>query len=192
MARNFIAAVLLLAAIAGINAQTPTAPVMDTTTTTMPQVMVPSAGPTVPVAAPVAAMPVAAAPVPSKPAFDPNLVVKPEEVKATIAFLDSVYKANPNVQTACVADKIVVSTLNIIFVIPTILQLLKNKTFLSSDPAHLLFNSLNNLHRLITMHSVSSTATVPNLWLPLAFPSLRAPKHAKLASIWLALTALLL
>jgi hypothetical protein len=105
MARNLIATVLLLAAIAGINAQEPTVmPIMAVTPVAQPQPMPIAAGPGVPLPAPV----VAAAPL-DRPSFDPNLLVKPEEVTATMAFLDTVYKANPNVQTACLADKIMVS-----------------------------------------------------------------------------------
>jgi hypothetical protein len=116
MSRLSLTAVLLLAALTGSYAQEATAmpPVVNTAMPT-PIAGVPTAAPVVagPVAAP---MPVAAAPMPiSKPTFDPNLLVKPEEVTATMAFLDAVYKANPNVQTACVADKIMV----IIFLIPT-------------------------------------------------------------------------
>jgi hypothetical protein len=131
MARNFIAAVLLLAAIAGINAQTaPTVSVMPVaeTPTTMPGPMVISAGPGAPMAAPVAVVP-AAAPLPTREPYDPNLLVKPEEVQATMAFLDTVYKANPNVQTACLADKIMVSKSSHLLIYKLIL-------FLTNDPTN--------------------------------------------------------
>ncbi len=114
MSRLSITAVLLLAAIAGSYAQTEMPAVINTS---MPTLI--SAGPS---AAPVpvttgsvtAPLPVAAPPL-SRPTQDPNLLVKPTEITATMAFLDTVYKTNPNVQTACVADKIMVS----ILVIPT-------------------------------------------------------------------------
>lgn len=134
MGRNLIAAVLLLAAFAGIAAQTPTdgmmevaAPVMAETPTDQPDPTV--VIPTEPVAAPAAAVPVAAAPLPSKPTFNENLLVTPEEVTATMAFLDTVFKTNPNVQTACLPEKIMVSAMRNLLLIPNHLAVVESTSF---------------------------------------------------------------
>jgi len=122
MARNLFALLLLLAAIAGIAAQDGAVEGLDPATgevpVAQPDPVVVSIDEPVPIA--VTDVPVASAPLPSKPAFDPNLLVKPEDVTATMAFLDTVFKANPNVQEACLADKIIVSAIAdlLIFVIP--------------------------------------------------------------------------
>jgi hypothetical protein len=119
MARNLIAAVLLLAAIAGIAAQTAddgfAAPVMAETPAAQPGPMLINIEEPVPIS--VTEAPVAPAPLPSKPAFDANLLVKPEDITATMAFLDTVFKTDANVQQACLPQKIMVSAMSNLLVI---------------------------------------------------------------------------